>query len=327
MNMKVQPPTLSTFKSFYEFLQGEHSFTISSHMLADVDGVCSAFLLKSLFPSARIIFFDNPSKEARAVCGAYNLEYETSLLIDPSKTVLLDVDDPALIPPTHHKEFLALIDHHHVQGLKSEHRLSDPSAPSTTHLIYMMMKAVGIKPSKKQAELILLGILADTNRFKSVENSQTFYDVGELFSICGKSYDSILSLISDTHMSTSERLVFARSFRNFRLLRSPKDDYLFIITDCEAFQSLVADRLIECMEVDFGLAYAPAENEIRISLRSSPRFPLHLGTFASILASRLSGSGGGHKHAAGLNIPPIPYKKLEEEALSLLKEHFSLKEY
>ncbi len=327
MALRATASSTSDFKSFFNFLSQQKKLTVSSHFLADVDGVCSAFLLKSLFPSARIVFFDKPSKEARAVCEAYKLEYETTLIIDPSTTVLIDVDDPVLIPSTHHKQFLAIIDHHHTQHLKSVQRLSDHTAPSTTYILYSMMKFMGIKPSKKQAELILLGIIADTNRFKSVENTAIFSDVADLFEISGKSYDSLLPLLTTTAMSTSERLVFARSFRTFRILRTTKDDFLFIITDCEAFQSLVADRLVECMEVDFGLAYAPAENEMRISLRSSPRLMLHLGTFASTLASRLGGSGGGHKHAAGMNISPTNGKKIEEAAIKLLKETYSLKEY
>lgn len=326
--MAAGKQTISTadFRSFYDFLAQQKGFTISSHFLADVDGVCSAFLLKSLFPSARIVFFDRPSKEARAVCDAYNLEYITTPIIDPASTLLVDVDDPVLIPPAHHKEFLGIIDHHHTQHLKSVRRISDAAAPSTTHIIYLMMKAAGIMPTKRQAELILLGIIADTNRFKSVENPQAFLDVAELFSVCGKSYDSLVSLISVTRMSTSERIVFARSFKNFNLLHSTAGDYLFILTDCEAFQSLVADRLVECMEVDFSLTYAPVGNEMRISMRSSPRFPLHLGMFASTLASRLGGSGGGHRHAAGINTPPLLGKRIEDEAIKLLRETFTLRE-
>ncbi|MEM3364327.1 MAG: DHHA1 domain-containing protein [Candidatus Micrarchaeia archaeon] len=323
----AQPQPSIGLRQLYDFLLQQGQFTVTSHFLADVDGACSAFLLKSLFPQAQVVFFDRPSREARKVCDAYGLEYKVSLLIDPQHTVLVDVDDPLLIPPLHHKKYLALIDHHYSKKLNAEFRLSDHTAPSTTYLIYLMMKAAGVAPSRKQAEMILLGILADTNRFKSVENTGIFADVAVLFDTAGKSYDSLLSLLTTTSMSSSERLVFVRSFKDFRILRSARDDLLFIITDCASFQSLVADRLIECMEVDFGLAYARVGNEVRVSLRSSPRLALHLGTFASALASRLGGSGGGHKHAAGLNLPPISGKKIEEEAIRLLKETFPLKEH
>lgn len=299
--------------------------TISTHSLADIDGVCSAFVLAQLAQSARVVLFDRPNAAARRVCEAYKLKYDVSQSANAESTVLVDVDDPSLLPSIP-GTFLGVVDHHILRRRMARISICEPGAPSTTYVIYKRMIAAGIAPTKQQAELILLGIISDTYRFKSQGSPSLFKDVAALLEICGKDYESLLRLTEDVRMSNSEKLVFARSFRDYRLYREPKSGLIFVLSDCEGFQSLVASRIIESLEADFALAYALVEGEVRASLRSSPRLALHLGQLASSIASELGGTGGGHLHAAGCNLPAASFRDIEKVCFKLLSGHYTLKE-
>ncbi len=311
------------YKSFFSFLSEKSLFTVSSHYLADVDAVCSAFLINSLFPKSKVVFFDKLSSSAREICRMYGFKYDISPAVDPTATILVDVDDPALIP-TFTGTFLAVINHHTGGRVPAVRRLSSPSAPSTTHIIYNMMKEADIRPTPRQAELILLGIIADTYRFKSVGDVAVFADVAELLRISKVPYEKLLATVEGGELSLSERLVYARSFREYRILRDKESGCIFILSDCEAFPSLIATKIVECMGIDFALTYAITNGEIHMSARSSPKLGLHVGNFMSELAGQLGGSGGGHVHAAGATIPMTDMKTLEGKAIELLMKSYLL---
>ena len=320
---------MDALRHIYGALSGRGGLIISSHYLADIDAVCSAALLSSLFQGSSIRFFDRPSSQARNVCSAYGINYSIfsgDAALPVEDIVLVDTEDPLLIPK-HSRPFFAVLDHHEgSKGISSLHRLCDPAAASTTQIVYWMMQSAGVSPSPLQAQLILLGMLSDSYRFKSVPHSRLFSDFASLLPICGKGYDQLLSLVEEPPMAHSERIVFARSFKDYRMYKDHKRKLLFILSDCESFQSLVASRLIECLGVDFALTYAHYRNESRISVRSSPRLTMHLGTFMSELGAALGGTGGGHMHAAGANIPPTEGELIESSAYNLLGKRFSLRD-
>ncbi|MEM0438151.1 MAG: DHHA1 domain-containing protein [Candidatus Micrarchaeia archaeon] len=313
------------FASLIDSLAKCSAPTISTHSLADIDGVCSAFLLSQLVTNAKVVLFDRPNAAARRVCEAYGLKYEVSTDVNPESTVLVDVDDPSLLPSVA-GTFLGVVDHHASRRRLARISICGPDAPSTTYVIYKNMVAAGMAPTKQQAELILLGIISDTYRFKSQGSPSLFRDVAALLDACGKDYESLLRLTEEVRMSNSEKLVFARSFRDYRLYREPKSGLIFVLSDCEGFQSLVASRIIESLEADFALAYALVEGEVRASLRSSPRFTLHLGQLASAIASEFGGTGGGHLHAAGCNLPAASFRDIEKVCFKLLSKQYKLKE-
>ncbi|MGC8923709.1 MAG: DHH family phosphoesterase [Candidatus Micrarchaeia archaeon] len=315
--------------SIFDILTSDDAFIVSSHLLSDIDGVCSSFLIHSLFPKSQVVFFDRPSRDARTICEAYKLNYSISSKIDPSRCVLVDVDDPSLIPVKKEK-FMCIIDHHMRKTLlNATYRFSFPNQPSTTYVIYRMMKDRGITPTPFQADMILLGLIADTYRFKAVRDPSIFADIPILLRYAGKSYDELVALVERPPLSESERLVFARSFMNYRILRDARRKLVFILSDCDSFQSIVATRIVQCLAADFGLAYAryEKEGEVRISIRSSPSLGMHLGQFASELAAVLGGTGGGHMYAAGVNVPVSRFSDIEAAAVSLLKKRYSLTEY
>ncbi len=308
-------------KSIYNTLSKKSSFIISSHSIADTDGVCSAVLLNSLFPQSKIVFLDSPASIAKEICKKYNIKYTISHDIDPSKTVLVDVSDPALLKGIEGK-FFALIDHHTTNIVSSEHKFILEDSPSTTHMIYEMMKCMKIKPTQVQAELILLGLISDTYRFKSVGSPQMFDDVSILLKISKSKYGDIVSVL-DSKMTFSERITFIRSFgKVYSAYREKKTQNLFVITDTDSFTSLVSTRLVECLGANIGIAYAMMEGKVVISMRTASNMSIHSGQFMRDLGEKFEGEGGGHVHAAGCKLPEKYFSKMESILVQELSKKF-----
>jgi nanoRNase/pAp phosphatase (c-di-AMP/oligoRNAs hydrolase) len=312
-------------KSIYTTLSKKSFFNISSHSIADADGVCAAALLNSLFPKSKIIFLDSPSSVAKEICKKYNIEYSISSKIKSSETVLVDVSDPALLKGNK-GDFFAVIDHHTTNIVKSANLLISEEAPSTTYLIYGIMKKIGIVPSQVQAELILLGLISDTYRFKSIGSTELFKDVSNLLKITKSNYKDIVSIL-DSKMTFSERITFIRSFgKVYSAYREKKTQNLFVITDTDSFTSLVSTRLVESLGSDMGIAYALMEGHVVISMRTSSNINIHSGKFLKELGEKYKGEGGGHVHAAGCKLNKKYFDDMEKIILHELTQYYSLEE-
>ncbi len=313
------------YKSIYHSLSKKSSFIITSHSIADADGVCSAVLLKCIFPKSKIVFLDSPSSIAKEICKKYKIEYKISSDIDPKNTVLVDVSDPALLKGINGK-FFGIIDHHTTSIVDSEHKLISQNYPSTTYMIYKIMKSVGIVPTSVEAELILLGLISDTYRFKSVGSPTIFSDVSTLLKISKSNYEDIVSVL-DSKMSFSERITFIRSFgKVYSAYREKKTQNLFVITDTDSFTSLVSTRLVECLGANIGIAYAIMEGKIVISMRTSSNINIHSGKLMKSLGEKFGGEGGGHVHAAGCKLSKKHFSNMENILTQELSKYFDFEQ-
>jgi len=312
------------YKSMYYSLLKKKKFNLTSHSIADADGVCSAILINSLFPQSKIIFLDNPSHIGRRICEKYNVKYSTSSNIKPQDTVLVDVSDPALLKGIKGK-FFGIVDHHTTNNVvKCENSLVSQNVPSTTHLVYEIMKSVNIVPSAFQAELILIGIISDTYRFKSVGSSSLFKEVSYLLSLTKNDYKSIVSIL-ESKMSFSERITFMRSFgKVYSIYRQKKTQNIFVITDTDSFTSLVSTGIVDSLGADVSFAYAIMDEHVVISMRTSSNIKIHSGEFLKELGKKYSGEGGGHIHAAGCKLNKKYFSKMESILVGALSKHFDL---
>lgn len=312
------------YKSMYYALSSKKKFNITSHSIADADGVCSAILLNSLFPSSKIVFLDKPSHIGKVICEKYDVKYSINLNIESKNTILVDVSDPALLKGVKGK-FFGVVDHHTTHNVvKHEHSLISQNVSSTTHLVYELMKSVGIVPSPVQAELILIGLVSDTYRFKSVGSSTLFKEVSHLLSLTKTDYKNIVSIL-ESKMSFSERITFMRSFgKVYSVYRQKKTQNLFVITDTDSFTSLVSSGLVESLGADVGLAYAIMDENVVISMRTSSSVKIHCGEFLKELGKKYSGEGGGHVHAAGCKLSKKYFPKMESILVQALSKHFDI---
>ncbi len=310
-------------KSIFDILSKKSFFNITSHSIADADGVCAAALLKSIFPQSEIVFLDSPSSVAKEICKKYDIKYIISNEIEPSETVLVDVSDPGLLKGLKGK-FFAVLDHHTTSVVKSDNLLVVEDSPSTTYLIYKCMKEMNIVPSPIQAELILLGLISDTYRFKSIGSVELFKDVSFFLNLAQKEYTEIVKVL-DSKMTFSERITFIRSFgKVYSAYREIKTQNLFIITDTDSFTSLVSNRLIECLCGDIGIAYAIMEGHVVVSMRTSSKMKIHSGKLMNELGIKYNGEGGGHINAGGCKLNKKYFDEMEEILVELLSSYFNM---
>ncbi len=279
--------------------------TITSHGLPDVDAVVSAYLLHLKF-GYPIVFPEHPNHEAKTIAQLYSIPY----------SVKDDCTDDLILVDTNYSPFsgkvIARYDHHNCGDVES----CDESSPSTAYLIY---KSLSLPNEPPISDLVILSILSDTHRFKDVRNSDVFADVSEMLETSSRSYNEILSLLSHS-LSYSERLVLARSFRSYDLFKDSSRRLIVIISDAQSFQSKVALHLVEGLEADLGIAYSIVDEELRVSARASPRFPVPMDELMRELANRLNGRGGGHPYAGATNLPKSSLKNLVPVILDVLSE-------
>ncbi len=278
---------------------------ITTHGLADVDALASAGLLHLKYGHP-IVLSEHPNHEAKSVAKAYNIPYS----VKPS------INDEVILVDTSYNPFNTPIvkgyDHHNCT--KNPHIICDPNAPSTGYLLFRE-ESLPLQPP--YTDLIVLSILSDSHRFKSITDPSLFKDLSILLENSSKSYQELLSLI-DESLSYSERLVLSRSFSNYSLYKEPSKQLIFIFSDCQSFQSKVSLHLVEGLGADLGIAYAEVDGELRVAGRASPQFPLDLGDLFNSIAKDLGGRGGGHPKAAAMNLPLSTKSLLETTILKHL---------
>jgi len=149
-------------------------------------------------------------------------------------------------------------------------------------------------------------------------NSKILLRLSELIDI-GGDFELANNLLQN-NMSYGERIARIKGAR--RLSYYTHDQKLIVISKVGAFEASVARSLIN-MGADVVLVLGIKNNEMRGSGRTNIK-NLNIGNIMKIIGDKFGGTGGGHAAAAGLNIVPLPEKKLlkkiEEEFINLVKE-------
>ena len=189
------------------------------HQNADPDAIGSAFafsrLLKRLNPELRIKI-DSPKGISRLskilsdylpvkIGGREPLfkDYDAIFMLD-TNTIQQMGEWSFLIRDS--EKPLIVIDHHasHPETEKiATLSVSDENSSSTCEIVFGFYKELGIKPSKKEAEALFLGIAFDTKHF-TLANSATFKTMAELVDANFNTCD-LLSMMN-VSMDLSERI-------------------------------------------------------------------------------------------------------------------------
>ena len=278
---------------------------ITTHGLADIDALASAALLHFKYGHP-IILSEHPNHEAKSLAKIYNIPY----------SVESSISDEVILVDTSHNPFNTPVvkgyDHHNCTN--NPNIICDPKAPSTGYLLF---REENLPLQPPYTDLIILSILSDTHRFKSLNDPSIFKDLALLLEHASKTYQELLSLI-DQSLSYSERLVLSRSFSNYSIYKEPTKKLIFLFSDCQSYQSKVSLHLVEGLGADLGIAYAEVDEELRVAGRASPVFPVDLGLLFESIARELSGRGGGHPKAASMNLPLSSITSLEKTMLKHL---------
>ena len=171
-------------ETFLDFIRSGDSFVVAGHKEPDGDCIGSQVALASVlrrmgkkvllcsagpFKRSEIIPHEHLFSKVHTEPGSYRC-----IVVDCSAPDRLGDDLEASLKGLP----VAVVDHHTMGGYADEKlypllpRFIDINAPSTTYLIYMLIKALGMEPSKEEAELLFLGLCTDTGFFRHIDGGK-----------------------------------------------------------------------------------------------------------------------------------------------------------
>ena len=291
------------------------SALILCHSRADPDAIGSAYalqgLLKKLKPELKVII--GTEKEINRLSKNVIEYVPISLDYDPE----LDQTDIIILIDTNTIQQLGnlskklakipipiiVIDHHTINpktGKIAIMSIIDESAPSTCEIVYGFYKKLKLKPNMNESKALFIGIASDTRHFL-LGTSSTFKIISELCEIGVNPQEALTHLAIP--MSFSERIARIKACKRVRIINI--NEWIIALSTVSSYQSSSA-RAIMDLGAHLAIIAGKKGKKIEISLRSTKKFNkktgIHLGKdIAQPLGDYLSGIGGGHASAAGVN--------------------------
>ncbi len=307
-----------------------------THKNADPDAVASAYIVSRIIEeeaiSTHIVLpegmnevakkiaaslgihhvFHGPEAVARA-SGAYDTVY---IVVDTSSPVQLG----ELAPKITSSRYI-LIDHHRPGGLAAHAALSIayPMIRSTSEIAYILARCKNNVLSRRDALLVLTGILYDTRRLMYIDDT-VFAIVSEIIAVHGVDiYREAIELLT-MEMDLSERIARLKAAQRMRITRIK--DYIIATTHVSAFEASAARAILD---LGADAVFVASKGTVsRIVARAKTRFVRETGISLGrdvmpAIANCLGGSGGGHDTAAAAEGRNDPYRCLNV-GLRVLRE-------
>jgi len=288
---------------------------ITSHQNSDVDAVLSCYVTKKIVnklnPWATVdIITPGINLQARRVTENLGIATEITerdSLPQYDLCFLIDVNNPAHIGAL--RDYvasgkpLAIIDHHRPSINMPHNALSiiDDNAVATAEVLCDVLISLDVKPTKEEAQCLLIGILSDSRRL-TIGTEKTLRDVAFLLSHGASLSEAVATL--GMSMSYSEKI--ARLKASQRASLYSLGQWVVAISIVGSYEASAARALID-LGADLAAVCNQLDGEARLCARASEDFikstGIHLGEELERLGSMMSGSGGGHASAACVTIP------------------------
>lgn len=314
---------------------------ITSHMMPDDDAACSALAQKRILQSLY------PDKKFKVVFSERKIDAWDDLLLDPSEIVwakselgktaedkvrqediidyikggdaLIGLDQGKFSSFTRFESQLsemgtktAILDHHQDPPSSATTSYVEPEATSTCEVIAKMYGPENL--SADVAELLLIGILSDTQGFKiPADYSETKPIAERLQARCGKTHEEMKARIRKSEQEKIYKESFKKHIKKYNAPNSPSQTYSYITfkdmipsvdTTNHNYDLLMARRdfmneLVETGDSDIYWTTRPGNKkgnspatEYGVMFRRSPTSTIDLNALANQYG------GGGHKGAA-----------------------------
>lgn len=312
--------------AYYSALKKEikkaESIAIYNHVNMDGDAVGSAFSLASALKNkgkkVKVVLEKEPPLYLKGFCDeyCYNLDEVFDLAI------AVDCGDEGRLGDRKDEFFSAkktvCIDHHISNKGFSDINYVNPSASSTSEMVFFLIKEIKAEITKRMAEQLYAGIITDTGGFKfSNTTPESFSVSSELLSygvdiaeVCIDIYesDSLAKLKLKSKALDSLKLYEGGKISSTVLLKKDFEETGAVFSDCEGFSQI--GRAISGVEASF---LVTSYDEVRVSLRSK-RY-VDVSRVASFFG------GGGHKRASGFTLSgEVCVEKLVEQIIEKLSE-------
>jgi len=193
-----------------------------------------------------------------------------------------------------------LIDHHPLT--KNSRKLADTifldtKTSSACEIVYRLYKTSKVKISKQVAQVLLVGIMADSQHLL-LAGAKTIEAVNDLCKL-GASLEVARKVL--THeKEISERIARLKGAQRVSVYNV--NNFIVAFSRVGSFHASAARALLD-LGADLAVVVGGDEKESKASLRATTKFyaesKLHLGID---IASKLSDAGGGHPTAASLTL-------------------------
>lgn len=213
-----------------------------------------------------------------------------------------------------------VIDHHSSGDEFGGFRYVKPQASSCTMLILDLIEAMGEKPSKETAYLLMLGLCTDTGFFKHLtETGSDAFAAAAKLTAYGASPNKLYYDINGNKKAATLKLISkdlerAKLYLGGKLIITweTREDFKTIPRECRDIDTVYLLLLAtEGVKVAASVK-EDGDGKVTVGLRTRCE-DIDLGKAAAQLG------GGGHKKAAGCKV----YNSNAEQVVKLLVEHFS----
>uniref|UniRef100_A0A7C3I851 Bifunctional oligoribonuclease/PAP phosphatase NrnA n=1 Tax=Gracilinema caldarium TaxID=215591 RepID=A0A7C3I851_9SPIR len=194
---------------------------------------------------------------------------------------------------------LAIIDHHASGNTAGHIAFLEPTAPSVTALTLLLIEALGLEPTREEAELLFFGLCTDTGFFRHIDyGGEVTFDIASRLIRFGASPKRTFQKINGGKSLESRillGLILSRTeaYFNGKLLVSYEN-----LEDTERFglQGRDSDMLYQLL---LSVAGVEAVAVIRQESPTSCTVGLRSIDTVDVSAIAVQFGGGGHKQASG----------------------------
>lgn len=313
-----------------EIISNSQHILLCLHQSPDPDSIVSNILMSR--------YLDKLNKKYKIVCfdkipEKFKKLYKTSNLVEDNLSVekfnidefdlfiSLDVNEPSRCGFSNDVRFKSLIniDHHGTKNIFEGLKINNSDYSSTTEMLFYFLQDVGYKLNKDEANLVLLGIITDTDSFNYVGNSRVF----KTTSMCvdmGGDFENISGIVNRNN-SLDQLKYWAESLKRIKLDKKYKFAYTAMdLKTAKKYPDLlqanrtVADKFIRSIEdTDFGIAMLESEEGyLKISVRAREND-------YNVMPLLKSLNGGGHLSGGGGRMD-LPYKEAVKETVRIARE-------
>lgn len=299
------------------------------HQNPDPDSIVSNILMSGYLKKNgidyRVVCFDRINKNFKE---QYDLEYVSDNL-DYKKFnfnlydlfLSLDVNQPQRFGFDKIPSFKKIIniDHHFTDNGFDCVKINDSSYSSTTEMLFYLLEDFGYKMSSDELNLVLLGIVTDTNSFSYGASSRVFSTVSKLLDM-GANYGKVDTIVYRNN-SIDQLKFWGEGLKRLKI--DKKYRFAYVALDLKTMNKYpdilqgtrtLADQFARTVKgTNFCLVMSETrEKYLKISVRSR-----ETGFGVSDLLKNLN--GGGHFDGGGGRID-LPYKEAVKEALKITRK-------
>lgn len=303
---------MPSIQSFLKTVKGK-SILILGHAAADLDSVAAASSLllslpKKFKPTLGIP--EHISEDGERLVEAYGIpfvlnpnfeQYDGIICVDFSAYDRVGKMETALKA---YQKPIAIIDHHEAtkNKVKSDFFFGNPELLASTEIVHEIIQKSKLTFTPIIAELIVIGIIFDTNHFQ-VGNQKVFSVLNDCLKKSKKSYSELRELTLPV-IGFDVKIAQLKAAQRVKIFGSQK--HIIVSTQVDAFEADAGDALIK-QGADVAFIASTSSQGIRIIGRASNAlvnehsFDLVKDVFSK-LQEKFSGTFGGHAGAAGFQI-------------------------